>query len=95
MKHWDIIPPKKKKLDEDELLDFLKKAKLEPNIEKMPFYYLQPENEDRGCLHKQCPNCNGTGQSVHGTCIHMISCPCKSCSPYMMAVDPTFKEITV
>lgn len=83
MKYWDIIPPKKHQTDDEKLAEFLKKAKLEPNKELMPFYYICPQDDD-GCLHKNCPNCHGTGQSVHGTCIHMISCPCKSCTPWMM-----------
>lgn len=35
------------------------------------------------CLHDNCPSCNGTGMKLDGTghCIHMISCPCKRCTP--------------
>ena len=35
-----------------------------------------------GCMHRSCTNCNGTGQGLTGTCIHMISCSCWSCSPW-------------
>jgi len=39
--------------------------------------------ETSDCLHKQCPECNGTGNKVHGgSCIHSISCPCKDCTPH-------------
>lgn len=37
------------------------------------------------CLHKSCTKCNGTGHTKTGeACIHMISCPCPSCSPYYL-----------
>lgn len=37
------------------------------------------------CLHEQCEQCNGTGTKKNGQpCIHMISCPCKKCSPYSL-----------
>lgn len=34
---------------------------------------------DTQCMHKNCPQCR------MGTCsgVHMISCPCKNCSPRM------------
>ena len=37
------------------------------------------------CLHMRCPNCGGTGSKRNGfgPCIHMISCPCPSCTPMM------------
>lgn len=35
----------------------------------------------RPCMHDQCSKCHGTGRSIHGSCIHMISCPCPKCSP--------------
>ena len=32
------------------------------------------------CLHESCPSCHGTGMKEDGSmCIHMISCPCKTC----------------
>lgn len=38
--------------------------------------------EHSNCLHKQCPECGGTGTKINGgTCIHGISCPCPNCSP--------------
>lgn len=39
---------------------------------------------ERPCMHKNCPNCHGTGTGRFGTCVHMISCPCPSCSPTML-----------
>lgn len=39
-----------------------------------------------GCLHLNCPECHGTGikHTTGGPCIHMLSCPCRRCSPSMM-----------
>ena len=38
-----------------------------------------PETE---CLHTKCSDCNGSGHKHWGgICVHMISCPCSSCSP--------------
>lgn len=35
------------------------------------------------CLHKKCSECLGTGVKSDGTsCVHGISCPCSSCTPY-------------
>lgn len=45
-------------------------------------YDIPPTNLTKGCLHKQCPNCHGTGQSPRGPCVHMISCPCPKCTTY-------------
>lgn len=46
------------------------------------------QNDDPGppCLHDLCSRCNGSGQikdgsGIIGPCVHMISCPCKRCSP--------------
>lgn len=37
---------------------------------------------EKACLHDACPKCNGTGRQQNGQiCVHMISCPCKKCSP--------------
>ena len=34
------------------------------------------------CLHDSCTMCNGTGIKKDGSaCVHMLSCPCKKCSP--------------
>jgi hypothetical protein len=42
-------------------------------------------NKDSSCLHDNCSSCDGTGvrKDGLGSCIHMISCPCKKCSPRM------------
>jgi len=42
--------------------------------------------EPSRCLHMACPSCKGTGQKKNppGACIHMISCPCPSCTPYTL-----------
>ena len=36
------------------------------------------------CLHDNCPSCGGTGKRKDGLgmCVHMISCPCRKCSPW-------------
>lgn len=36
------------------------------------------------CLHDNCPSCHGTGVRADGlgACVHMISCPCRKCTPY-------------
>ncbi len=37
----------------------------------------------RPCLHDGCPECQGTGVRRDGTlCVHAISCPCPTCTPY-------------
>jgi len=35
------------------------------------------------CMHDNCPTCGGTGNRKDGmgACIHMISCPCRKCTP--------------
>ena len=49
------------------------------NREEMPFRI-----QERGCLHKLCGECHGSGKNrFGGACLHMISCPCPSCSPTM------------
>lgn len=36
------------------------------------------------CQHDSCPECHGSGIKENGQpCIHMISCSCPKCSPYM------------
>jgi hypothetical protein len=77
-KHWDIIPPKKKETEEDRINQYLKKRKLDPNK-----FVLEPGS--KVCLHKECPNCHGTGVGRSGSaCIHGISCPCEECLPIML-----------
>ncbi len=45
----------------------------------------EKEKKENVCLHRQCPECKGTGGKKDGIiCIHMISCPCKGCTPYRM-----------
>ena len=51
--------------------------------------YLQDKKDtraDQKCLHDSCPECHGTGvKSRDGSiCVHMISCPCRRCSPFSM-----------
>lgn len=38
------------------------------------------------CMHDNCPSCGGTGQRKdgRGTCVHMMSCPCRKCNPYTL-----------
>lgn len=75
-KYWDIIPPKKREKEFPELADYLKKKQLDgPSVEVVPYKY----DEDY-CMHKNCPGCKA------GTCsgVHMLSCPCRNCSPWMM-----------
>lgn len=47
---------------------------------------VRPYSENKDCLHNNCPSCNGSGVRVDGLgpCIHMISCPCPSCSPRIL-----------
>lgn len=72
MKYFDIIPPRQT-TPQVPLNDFDKwvqdMIKEEDNASK------------RGCLHKNCQNCHGTGHGKLGTCVHMLSCPCPNCSP--------------
>lgn len=96
MKYWDIKPRKKKnkfkpkegaKSIEDMLEELKKYDKLKPNKEIVPYQYpngIIPSRLDIPCMHKACPTCHGTGQGPFGTCVHMISCPCPSCTPWMM-----------
>lgn len=39
----------------------------------------QEENKTLECLHRMCKDCR-FGIKDH---VHMISCPCRSCSPWM------------
>lgn len=34
------------------------------------------------CMHDGCQRCHGTGVSINGSCVHMMSCPCPKCTPY-------------
>lgn len=41
--------------------------------------------KERECLHKQCPECYGTGKKKNGDlCVHHVSCPCPICSPFKL-----------
>lgn len=82
MKYWDVIPPKKTK--KKELTDFEKLIRDinsgKYNIPKVQRWV----SVDSQCLHKNCPNCR------MGICsgIHMISCPCRECTPqFLMGSD--------
>lgn len=45
------------------------------------------KKERSDCLHDSCSECHGTGRRKNGQiCIHMISCPCKKCTPFCMSV---------
>lgn len=36
------------------------------------------------CAHDRCPECHGTGRKKNGEiCVHMISCRCPKCNPYI------------
>lgn len=40
------------------------------------------------CLHKTCSACHGTGRKADGSyCIHALSCPCPSCSPFTLNLN--------
>lgn len=42
---------------------------------------LKPQSD---CMHDNCSNCKGTGQSVYGgPCVHSLVCPCKKCQIYI------------
>jgi hypothetical protein len=94
MKYFDIIPPERpvdkhydlfKRLYENNPMDNFEKYLKQ--IERLsPQDKYTPKRE--GCLHKQCSECHGTGHTRLGSiCIHMISCPCPSCSPRMMVIQ--------
>lgn len=37
------------------------------------------------CAHNGCPECGGSGVKHNGvSCVHMLSCRCKVCSPHTM-----------
>jgi len=61
----------------NERLDRLE-AQQPSNLAKLAQGYKYDRASD--CMHLNCPGCK------NGTCsgIHMISCPCGSCSPTMM-----------
>lgn len=86
-KYWDVIPPEKpdkRNSRYEELIELIKKHSEEERETmpyRMPFTQILP---DAPCMHRNCPNCHGTGVGRMGTCIHMISCPCPNCSPTMM-----------
>lgn len=45
---------------------------------KIPLY----DYKEIECLHLRCTECGGSGLKANGTtCVHMISCKCKMCSP--------------
>ncbi len=44
-----------------------------------------PAMNDIPCAHLRCTECGGSGTKADGsTCVHMISCRCKQCSPICM-----------
>ena len=42
------------------------------------------DGKSSDCLHDNCSCCGGTGirKDGLGMCVHMISCPCRKCSPW-------------
>lgn len=55
----------------------------EPFWDNLPKMKTRGEDFDKNCLHKSCPACGGTGiKKSGGVCIHGISCPCRTCSPW-------------
>lgn len=55
------------------------------NVEKLMNKFFWGKKNSQECLHKKCPECNGTGTKKNGQiCVHMISCPCSRCSPYSL-----------
>ena len=68
----------------DILIKIDEEAKKKEQDEKFPWITI-PGKQEKPCLHKQCAQCHGTGRKENGQlCIHMISCPCKSCNPYYL-----------
>ena len=58
-------------------------------IDKIPtdwrdFKNINISDKSSDCLHDNCPSCGGTGirKDGLGMCVHMISCPCRKCSPW-------------
>lgn len=77
-KHWDIKKPYKTRTTRRKQVAHIYPPKYKPigRVEIAP----HPEI----CLHKQCNACQ------LGLCsgIHMISCPCHSCSPRFRTIKP-------
>ena len=48
------------------------------------FKNINISDKSSDCLHDNCPSCGGTGirKDGLGMCVHMISCPCRKCSPW-------------
>lgn len=87
MKYMDIIPRRKSK--KVSVKDLYEKLGLPKNYYRSTGLTDNTVREyEAACLHKQCPNCNGTGFGKRGVCVHMISCPCVNCTPRMvMGID--------
>ena len=62
--------------------DYLGKIK----ITKYPIFVDKSTKSPQhsSCMHDNCPTCKGTGirNDGLGSCVHMISCPCKKCTPW-------------
>lgn len=44
------------------------------------------------CLHDSCTSCNGTGFKNDGSmCVHMISCNCSKCNPFVTMFEGAIK----
>lgn len=66
------------------ILQGLNKPDILDNFPSVDIYDVSPKMfpVPSDCLHGKCIECNGTGRKTNGEiCIHMISCPCKKCTP--------------
>lgn len=77
----ELEEPREESPEHDDLSDRYKELSdlVRDYIGTKPAYqYGLSEN----CLHKKCPSCGGSGINKYTGhyCVHMISCPCPSCS---------------
>lgn len=101
-KHWDIKKPYKVRKTKRKQTTPIYPPKYPsfPDVELAP----HPDICNPGlistteipCLHKSCPTCHGTGKGPFGACLHMLSCSCRSCSPWMsMGLSESFALGTI
>lgn len=74
MKYFDIIPPEPK-------LGYRIPVGAVERLARGTTWPNKSVIVNPTCLHKSCSECHGSGMNRRGTCVHMISCPCPSCSP--------------